>query len=843
MAERPSPLSIAIGTLILLHSDPTSPYYEITDRENDEDDRLSAFLHSLTTTTKTITTRSHENNFVETERLVSFGQRLQDATSLSTRDCCFFYISLAAKSLDGLHSLMESFQISIADAVILDPDSSRGIFLRKLCLGFDQLSFEATTALFQCLREELEETMTRMMIVPENNRKTTVSAMIKWPKSAQQLDAVLRQTCLEHHQQETTFEATELQIRQVLEQNPGLPSAYFMRFLNCMQYGEKNGALEALHQYFDSAIIQERRKDGERFVLRHDMLQYAAILLAAVYHSFGDDDLSLAATDEAVRVAQQSRDGPCVAYALGWLFQNHRLGEEEDVAAAATAQDLLRRCSHRATEDHLRSLVAGANLSLAQYIAQHLHQHRPNNNNNSSNNNYMPAAAAWSALLDASTETSPATSNAGLSSFDRPTHITDLRQSSDAMQILVHQWMVSAGIWDSYGHTALSGLYSYLPLHFHDTCLLSESDLAMTIQNVAQAALFGSSSLAVTVDTSDLYQQLEREEPLGGDVPCIYGKALAKLLGLLGKYNLPMSKLAKHGIALILHEWAVRRNDLDDAVALMRALESYLHPRMPHYHESVLDTLAQKSWLLSRQGNWDEAKCLLKKLVAVCQQQGLRSRQARLLVQLSWMQFESASHHNFTAALPPLLECLSLCEKLHLDSIHATALTILAKVHLRLFNSKRAMALLKAALPLLLQNEHVWYQAEAYLTFAKCYLQRAKNVVQTGSGKERIRRLLRTALNLLEQSTRLFEQCQDLIRLREALYLQARLYHALQPEETTMMDQRDKMAQRFVDVSRYLQGSRSCLSLNRKHTCCILNVLHQPLALRHVALRPVPVIR
>ena len=48
-------------------------------------------------------------------------------------------------------------------------------------------------------------------------------------------------------------------------------------------------------------------------------MQYAAILLAQTYHRFGYTRLSLQATEEAIRVAQQSGDGECVAFANGWL--------------------------------------------------------------------------------------------------------------------------------------------------------------------------------------------------------------------------------------------------------------------------------------------------------------------------------------------------------------------------------------------------------------------------------------------------------------------------------------------------------------------------------------------
>jgi hypothetical protein len=51
-----------------------------------------------------------------------------------------------------------------------------------------------------------------------------------------------------------------------------------------------------------------------------NIMQYAAILLAQTYHRFGYKSLALQATQEAIRVAQQSNDEECVLFAQGWLI-------------------------------------------------------------------------------------------------------------------------------------------------------------------------------------------------------------------------------------------------------------------------------------------------------------------------------------------------------------------------------------------------------------------------------------------------------------------------------------------------------------------------------------------
>jgi len=270
-------------------------------------------------------------------------------------------------------------------------------------------------------------------------------------------------------------------------------------------------------------------------------------------------------------------------------------------------------------------------------------------------------------------------------------------------------------------------------------------------------------------------------------------------------YHLPITeRVFLPEMALILHEWAVRRGDLNHAMSLMVALESSLHPRIANYTQVKLDIYTQKCLLLSRQGHCDEARALAKQLIEECQ----GTQRARLLLQLAIMQLESAPSQQFTSALPSLFECLTMSEKYHMSSLHAAALSILAQVHLRMHNPKRAMAVLQAALPTVLQQEHVWLQAEAYLTLAKCHLQRVKQ--EDPEKKTLIGKILQAALKELVRAEELFQKCQDTQRLREIYYLQARVCHSL----PNCQNERDEASLKFVEISRYLVGTEKPASDN-----------------------------
>ena len=66
---------------------------------------------------------------------------------------------MASSSMDSLIDCMESIRRAYVDGLV-DETSAHGIFLRKVCLGFDQLSFETTAILWSDLQEEM-----RMAIV------------------------------------------------------------------------------------------------------------------------------------------------------------------------------------------------------------------------------------------------------------------------------------------------------------------------------------------------------------------------------------------------------------------------------------------------------------------------------------------------------------------------------------------------------------------------------------------------------------------------------------------------------------------------------------------------------
>jgi tetratricopeptide (TPR) repeat protein len=548
---------------------------------------------------------------------------------------------------------------------------------------------------------------------------------------------LLRSVCegleeLEFHEQAALFE----EFRREVYNEPHVsnkdssteedPAAHMMRFQACLQEGERVDAVHALHQY----MVQQESED---------ILPFCSIVLAAMHHPT-DPALVRQATDEAVRVAQQSQDASCVAFALGWLSK----------IAPSKATNLMERCVARATEAHLPTLAAGANLSLA---LQALQSHPPED--------------AWSYWIRASSE--PPTEESG---DYQPTRLTD--SATDCRHILARQKMVAAGIHDTFGSHDLSRVASLSALQCHRDDI-SDADAQILVQNLARTTMFGSGGWKFT-NTSQGLLDKDDSQPR----PCIYGNALETILSLQKAYNitLPARDYAVD-VGLIALEWSIMRGELTHAETLLTSLQGQIYAK----NEMSMDLEQQKCLLLARRGRWDEAIRNLKALVSKTEP----TKQAELLLQIAIHTVDSHSR-GFADALKPLEECLSISQQHAMQGLHSSGLAVLAKIHFMMGDATQAVTLLRSVMSNLLQSAHVWLQGDAYLTMAQALLKLHKQ---------------NAALRALDQSEELFRMCEDTRQLAFVYYLKARIFDT---QEKTK--DRDLAAEKFIVLSSYMEEGR-----------------------------------
>ncbi|GAX26281.1 hypothetical protein FisN_16Lh112 [Fistulifera solaris] len=558
----------------------------------------------------------------------------------------------------------------------VDAYSANGLLLRSVCEGLEELEFHEQAALFEDFRKEVCDE-------PHND---------VWNKEFSTEDS----------------------------------AKHMMRFQQCLREGERVDAVHALHQY----MVQQQSED---------ILPFCSIVLAAMHHPT-DPALVRQATEEAVRVAQQSQDGSCVAFALGWLSK----------VAPSKGTKLMERCVARASEAHLPTLAAGANLSLA---LQALQSHPPED--------------AWSYWIRASSE--PPTEESG---DYQPTRLTD--SATDCRHILARQKMVAAAIHDTFGSNDLSRVASLSALQCHREDI-SDEDAQILVQNLARTTMFGSGAWKST-NTSQGLLAKDDSQPR----PCIYGKALETIISLQKAYNITLS--ARNyvvDVGLIALEWSIMRGELSHAETLLTSLQGQIYAK----NEMTMDLEQQRCLLLARRGRWDEAIRNLKALVSKTEP----TKQAELLLQIAMHTVDSHSR-GFSEALKPLEECLTISRQHAMQGLHSSALAVLAKIHFMMGDANQAVTLLRSVMSNLLQSAHVWLQGDAYLTMAQALLKLKKQ---------------NAALKALDQSEELFRMCEDTRQLAFVYYLKARTYDT---QEKTQA--RDIAAEKFIVLSAYIEEGR-----------------------------------
>ena len=899
----PTPHSIAISSLIALYADPYSPLYPYSQTNNgwptrilsliqelvreddgyifDERKEENVLVDLLNCSDTAISTRlektCNKKNFVggnnsvrlHTEPLSVLLTRIDQAyssarvidltaTRTSPSTALLERLQTATSSIehlsqliDDFHALLEGAGISYSTAnratIGIDGDSSFGIYLRKVCLGMEELSFEALSRLWVCFGQFVSEAV---------EDRSASDDCEKWLPSSSQVESIVKKTCLKVDLNGNNFVANESSsnrtqdIREqtvkgadLLRTHPETPSLHFLLFYSSLLQNERCATLESLHRYFDYGMIHDRKERAERSLAgtttggnansivsgptggittsvniesqrrpnpnnnnnsnpkrykESNIMQYAAILLAQTYHRFNYKSLALQATQEAIRVAQQSNDEECVLFAQGWLAYI----KDNDF-------NMLRRCRDRAIERGLGNLAAGATLELGRREGYMRIERRDDELENGEDE----ICLAWESIQNAGRAVVSSGGVAGFMSgsstgrggFGRQ-NVTDVENMTcnEALSILGRQNMAISGLWDSTGHTSMASLSSCSALHGYTSELASE-DAASAMRRIIMSFSYGPGLDVWTAETTGATNLKQRES--------VYAASLNLLSSL---HSRDLSSEWVQSTVLILHEWSVRLHDLNIA----RSLQCFLanHAAFPSNPITAIEmnlvSLSRSAHLYLQVGDYSTAKVATRRACMIAAKHSLLIHRGWQLLQLALIDLESSTgapsdNPSVERALSPLLKCLDLADKHNMDPLRAAALATMAKILLYLGQFQRARAMLKSAMPLILQHGHKWFQGEACLTMAKCNLVDARSIVdetQTATKTtDSLEKLRRTALSQLENAASIFEQIDDNQRLRQTCYLQAVVCNFI----PRLQSRRDELANQFSQLTMKRQiGSR-----------------------------------
>ena len=911
MAERPTPYSIAVCTLIAEHSDPSSSIHKKLQKSTGGD------IHSNNVN------NDHNNgakngllpiNIEEhLSKVIKFlviqhddSMALCNLLDMISGNCGQFshaadilldFLNESCESIDALVDLFTALRSTVSQGMI-DGDSAHGIYVRKRCLGFDKLTFgsvgrfwESFCAYVYDANEWRQQTQNEMnvddnpslslnkdssdsitmkgdsMLIDESihisptykghgerERKrlsqlhkqeySNIHDITHWPLAPRQISRKLFQKCLNLHKEIgfLSYEAMEAQIQEILRENPELTLAHFLRFLNDAMHGERVGALESFHRYFDYAMIQERKyrllnsnlpndnihtnndnpnhrdnndNNDNYHATSGNVVQYSAIILSSLFHTFANDELAFMATKEAIRIAQQTGDGACLAYALGWLHAsggNSRNTNFSSFIVSSNGLHVPARASSRAARYNIRSLVAGSSLMRANQISM-------GGENEVSIGGmrysicFIPAQT-WETISTASTEGALA-NTIGITAYryDIPTQIPNHANSYETMTTFAQQLMSGAGLWQCMGHSALASTSFQTTMRCYQP-YLSSDESSLVAREISYSALYGAGSEKsyFNKESSGAQSLCSSLEQLRLTVPALqptslYQNSLQKLRKVWADKSKASGVKWCHSVIMLLHESSIQKFNLQKAHALNTLLHSCAPLVSREFVKLTVELLGQTILLFCRQRRWELAKNIIsEKIIPICEVNRLRYYHAYYLLQLSIIHFDS-SPYDPIRALTPILLCLSLSEKYSIDGIHAAALSLLARVHFELGNWSLAKSILSAAMSTIIQNAHVCFQGETYLCMAKCTLSEAKELdkqflsTATRSNVSMNRRknnLLKAALSQLQKSQISFEKAVDVIRLREVYYLLAQC-HALLSGHAS---RRNMAAKRFQEMNR-----------------------------------------
>lgn len=826
MTERPSPHSIAICALITLQHD-----------REDENRALCSLIERLLTSpsapgldpcihppfsTLLKSIGTNNNNKISqtlTERLKSLCMSVDALVDF------FEYLSSTFNTTNARNKA----------AKLVDGTSIQGIYIRQQTLGYQTLSFESVTRLWDAL--------CRYVGGSSSTDTTDNNNMELWPPSVSQMESYLQNKCLSLEYDDGTPHCNTDQIVKLLQSYyPQVPSLHYYQYLHSIQRNERMASYEAFYRYFDYSMIQERRRMAATSAAEgatsgtttttttatagtSSILQYAPIELAALHAEFGYIDSSRMANQEAIRVAQQYHDGACVAYAMAWIPQQRH-------NTLADSKDFLRQCQQRASSNRLYHLASGVALSLAQQEAH---------NTNYYNGGELLVVAdeaprkIWNALSSADTRTTDSSTTTTTTTI--ATVLQENSSCMDTLSILAQQTLVSSAVWEIFGNSAMSCLLSEISLDVYGNVLSGIEYVLAKHKNVMSGFVGHRSALLASSDPGTATITMSPKKAATISSPSsdgsVHAKALWNILSLRKSrypettpYGTSVHTIICFTTALLLHDLAVSQGKRYDIQPLKVFLNSVADGGSNVYGGIVpiLQVAMQSASMLCLWHRQEEARSILQRTIRIASQHRLSNVEGRVLYQLCELTFASDSLHP-ARVLPLVLECLSLAQRLSYDSLHASAIGLLARVFLSMGYWRRSIPLIRGSLPFVLAHAPLEVQGVLWLTLAKSVLLQAGDIqpphpplATLGDRPARkVVKLLNTALLQINESIVLFQKIQSTRMLKESFYLKARLcndlYHLKRSDVASEIDylkERNTASNSFRSICRQ-EVKESCL--------------------------------
>ncbi|XP_033102133.1 anaphase-promoting complex subunit 5-like [Anneissia japonica] len=272
---------------------------------------------------------------------------------------------------EGLSSMADVF---VAAGKLLEASESEpvvhrnciiGLFIRRMILAFDQLSFNTVCKLYKNLKKYCLQG--KQLFIAEKTMATGLEHDLSLSGifSHRQAEFFMsEQAALLQNEECKAMPPHKLQehIDDLTKNNPELPATRYLSFLNYLRINEYCGAVHSLYNYFDRISSPNTMSNSsEEFSQSY---RYAALNLASLHSRFGHKEEALLTLKEAIRMAQEANDPVCLQHALGWLYRLEGVDGPNSTL-------LLERAVTKSEELNLPYLTSLGVINFAQHKALH----------------------------------------------------------------------------------------------------------------------------------------------------------------------------------------------------------------------------------------------------------------------------------------------------------------------------------------------------------------------------------------------------------------------------------------------------------------------------------------
>lgn len=247
----------------------------------------------------------------------------------------------------------------------INKSSKIGIFLRRVRLFFDKLSFPETIGIYKAFRNYIlsvkndvvdttkppqreedsdvklpnrlsmdmdlssisEGMIQRNTLSPRfmsdqscdstEGEKRDVPVGLWSRRQAELFIAQQARLITDNPQQALPPQQLQTKLRDVIATNPEHAEAHFLSYLNCLRVREYCGAVNSLFHYFD----RKAPSSYEDEAVRCKGLRYAALNLAILQAQFNHKKEALCALKEAIALAHEANDNVCLQHAQAWMYK------------------------------------------------------------------------------------------------------------------------------------------------------------------------------------------------------------------------------------------------------------------------------------------------------------------------------------------------------------------------------------------------------------------------------------------------------------------------------------------------------------------------------------------